>query len=150
MSAGHVLVVVQFAATLFMTGLIWYAQVVHYPLFGKVPAEAFPPYQQSNLGRTAALVIPPMLVELGAGAALLWWRPAAVPAWSALAGAALLGVIWLSTALLLAPAHGRIATAFDPRTHRLILATNWIRTLSWTVRAALAAGMLLASFVPHP
>ena len=29
------------AATLFMVGVIWFVQVVHYPLFAKVGATAF-------------------------------------------------------------------------------------------------------------
>ncbi len=147
--AGHVLVLAQLAATLFMTGLIWYAQVVHYPLFGRVPAGAFPPYQQDNVRRTAALVIPVMFVELGAGTALLWLRPDPVPRWATISGAALLGVIWLSTALVQAPAHGRIARAFDARTHRFILATNWVRTAAWTLRSALVVHVLLAAFAPR-
>lgn len=148
MTPGHVALVVQFATALFMTGVIWYAQVVHYPLFARVPASSFPPYQKQNVARTAAVVIPPMFAELVAGLALLGWRPGPVPRWSTVAGAVLLALIWILTAAVQAPAHGRIALRFDARTHRLIVGTNWIRTLAWTARAALSTYMLLAAFVP--
>jgi hypothetical protein len=149
MTPGHVALVSQLAATLFMTGLIWFVQIVHYPLFAKVPPAAFPRYQQQNLVRTTPVVLPPMIVELAAGLALLVWRPPLVPRWTAIAGAVLLGVIWLSTALVQAPAHGRIAAAFDARTHRAIVATNWVRTVAWSARAVLAISMLLAAFPPE-
>jgi hypothetical protein len=51
--------------------------------------------------------------------------------------------IWASTAMLQMPMHGHLLAGADARAHRRLVATNWIRTVLWTVRALLAARLLL-------
>lgn len=142
MEIGAALLLANAATTWFMTGLVWYVQIVHYPVFALVGADRFPSYQASNTARTAVIVLPPMLVELASGIGLVWCRPARIPAGPAWAGAALLGAVWISTALLQAPLHGKLGRQFDARTHRVLVSSNWIRTLAWTARAGLTLWML--------
>lgn len=124
-----------YAATLFMTGVIWVVQVVHYPLFARVGAGGYPAYQQAHVRLIALVVTPVMLAELATAvawaAAFAKRGPAGAP-WVNLAG---LAVIWASTALLQVPAHERLAEAFDPGAHRRLVDTNWIRTIVWSARA---------------
>ena len=47
-----------------MTGLIWFVQVVHYPLFAKVGSEAFSLYESLHTQKTGLVVGPVMLVEV--------------------------------------------------------------------------------------
>ena len=129
----------QLLATIAMFGLIWFVQIVHYPLFLLVPAGHFPAYEAAHANRTGYVVAPLMLAELGTAGLLLLpgWRPAAIPAMEAWAGAALVGVIWLSTGLLQVPLHNRLHLAYSAELiHKLVL-TNWIRTLAWTARTIL-------------
>lgn len=133
--AGHALV------TGFMTGLIWFVQVVHYPLFRRVGQAEFARYEQQNTWRTAWVVGPPMLLEL-ALALLLAWSPGGGMAWG---GLALLGGIWLVTALVQVPLHRRLERGFDAAAHRRLVRGNWIRTILWSLRAGLALAMLVAS-----
>jgi hypothetical protein len=131
----------QIASTLYMTGIIWYAQIVHYPLFEKVGADAFASYERSNLWRTALVVIPPMLVEGATAVSMIWWRPPGVLSIQLWGGVALLAVIWSTTLLVQAPLHGKLAKGFDPAIHRVVVKTNWIRTVSWSLRGALVLWM---------
>jgi hypothetical protein len=89
-------------ATLFMTGLIWFVQVVHYPLFDQVGKAEFAGYERQHTRRTGWVVGGPMLLEM-ALALLLAWSPGGLAAWC---GLGLLGVVWLSTALGQVPAQG--------------------------------------------
>ncbi|MEM6262595.1 MAG: hypothetical protein AAGI38_08820 [Bacteroidota bacterium] len=57
----YLLVWLHFITTLFMTGLIWFVQVVHYPLFSQISPEDFPRYEKIHMRRTAIVVIPVML-----------------------------------------------------------------------------------------
>lgn len=52
------------ASTLMMTGVIWFVQVVHYPLFAEVGRAEFAQYEASHSGLTTLIVAPLMLVEL--------------------------------------------------------------------------------------
>jgi hypothetical protein len=47
----------QVAATLFLTGLIWVIQVVHYPLMSRVAKERFPEFHGQHSRRIGSLVI---------------------------------------------------------------------------------------------
>jgi uncharacterized membrane protein len=130
------------AATLFMVGLIWFVQVVHYPLFAAVGEEGFARYETLHNRLTTWVVGPPMLVELAAALALVFRRPPEVPGWAAWLGLGLVGVIWLSTAFLQVPRHQRLTAGFDAAAHGALVTTNWLRTVAWTLRGGLALWMV--------
>jgi uncharacterized membrane protein len=138
------LLVVHAAATWYMTGLIWFVQLVHYPLMELVERVRWRDYEQRHQRLTTWLVAPGMLFEAGT-AILLWWNSAPETAgltWSRI-GLALVVSNGLSTAALQAPLHARLTEHWDPRVHRRLVATNWIRTTAWTSRALLAGAWLL-------
>ena len=130
------------AATLYMTGLIWFVQIVHYPLAGQVGDTVFSAYQAGHMSRTAWVVIPPMLTELACAGLLVVARPEGVPAWSVWLGAALLALIWGSTALFQAPTHSALLTGPDPAKLSFLVTSNWLRTVGWSLRGGLAVAMI--------
>ena len=67
-------------ATLAMVGIIWFVQVVHYPLFERVGKRGFQTYSATHSRFTDLVVGPPMLVETATAVALLFSRPSGVPA----------------------------------------------------------------------
>jgi len=131
-------------STLFMVGLIWFVQIVHYPLLARVGRTDFPAFERAHVARTGPVVGPPMLVELATTLGLLAAAPAAVPAEATWLGAGLLAVVWISTALLQVPSHRRLGAGFDAATHRRLVATNWIRTAAWSIRGMLVVWMQLS------
>ncbi len=137
-----ILLLAHVASTLFMTGVIWIVQVVHYPLFAKVGAAGFVAYEADHARLITYVVFPAMTVELLTGLALVWHRPAAVPAPLVWVGLGLIGVVWLSTAVLQVPLHGVLSSGFEADAHRRLVATNWIRTVAWTLRAGVVLAML--------
>jgi hypothetical protein len=136
-------VILHAAATFFMCGLIWFVQIVHYPLFECVPKAHFADYEKANTHSTGWVVIPPMLVELLTGIMVIWNRPAFVPLGLAWAGFALLMMIWLSTAVWQAPKHRSLLSGFDEQIHRSLVTTNWVRTIGWTARSLFMVYVLL-------
>lgn len=139
------LLLVHAAATWFMTGVIWFVQVVHYPLFGLAGGAGFAEYSRRHSALTTWVVAPVMLVELGA-AGLLMFYGGNLPEWMSAGGIALLAVIWLSTFLLQVPRHERLARGFDAAAHAGLVSTNWIRTLAWTARAGLSLAMISGGY----
>lgn len=130
------LLLVHVAATLCLVGLIWTIQVVHYPLMGQVGAEAFSRYHVLHSSAISWLVVPLMLVELGT--AIVWVvRPLSDTTWPAWLGLALIGVIWLSTAVLQVPQHNILAGGFDAAAHHFLVTSNWLRTVAWSLRGVL-------------
>ena len=129
-------------STWYMVGLIWMVQCVHYPLFAKVSAENYVEYQQLHERYITLVVGVPMIVELVTAILLLNYLPKGVSAAWVWAALVLLVVAWLSTAFLQVPCHSKLNIAFDADVHRRLVNSNWIRTISWTLR-----GLLVAWFV---
>lgn len=145
MSELRVALLVNLVVTLFMTGVIWYVQVVHYPLFARVGQAAFPAYHALHTQWTTAVVGLPMVVELLASVWLLADRP---PEVSLPVAGLLLGltvVIWGVTAFVSVPLHGQLsARGFDLGVIEQLVRTNWIRTVAWSARSAILLAALLA------
>jgi hypothetical protein len=125
------------AATGVMIGIIWFVQVVHYPLLARVGAEGFAAYEQAHTRLTTFVVGPPMLVELATGVWLAWHPPAGVERGVMLGGLVLIAVIWISTMALQVPEHGRLERGWDAAAHRRLVRGNLIRTVAWTLRGIL-------------
>lgn len=133
------------ATTWYMVGLIWFVQIVHYPLKNRVARDGYRDYQRSHERLTLWVVGPPMIAELAASAMLVWSPPTGVSrAWTCI-GAALVAIIWASTALLQVPAHRSLGGGFTDAAHRRLVLTNWLRTVAWSVRGVLALAWLAAS-----
>jgi len=131
-------------ATLCLVGLIWFVQVVHYPLMGNVGGNAFVAYEANHVRRTTWVVAPLMLVEAVTATLIgTLWLPDEAPARVfAIAGMILLAVIWGSTFFLQVPCHDRLRHGFDRSAWRRLILTNWFRTLAWTARGFIAVVLL--------
>ena len=127
----------QALATLAMTGLIWFVQVVHYPLFRAVGADGYAAYQREHVRLTTLVVGPLMLLEAATSVWLVFDRPDFVPPALPWLGLGLLALVWLATTLLSVPRHEVLRHGFDAPAHAGLVATNWIRTAAWTARAGL-------------
>ena len=128
-------------ATVFMVGLIWFVQVVHYPLFDRISGEASIQYAAEHQRRTAWVVGLPMLVE---GITTLWLffdpiNGRLLP----LLGGLVLMKIHLSTVFLQVPLHKKLSQGYEREVVRKLVATNWVRTIGWTIRAAIAVAIVV-------
>ncbi len=131
------------AATLFMVGLIWMVQVVHYPLFNDVGEQNYVRYQQRHQSNITYIVGPVMLVELVTAAMLLSHPIKGIDKSLAWLGIALVLLMWLSTAFIQVPCHEKLVTGFDPEVYQWLVQSNWIRTIGWTARGGLVVWMLV-------
>lgn len=137
-----VVLLVHAAATLLMAGVGWFVQVVHYPLFAAVGPERYPAYADEHQARTTRLVAPLMLAEAATAVALLVARPAGASAALAWAGAAVLAVVWASTAFLQVPRHRILSGGWDAAAARGLVTTSVVRTAAWTARAGIVLALL--------
>ncbi|MFG0284903.1 MAG: hypothetical protein ACF8R7_10820 [Phycisphaerales bacterium JB039] len=141
MAGVEIILALHALATVFMTGLIWFVQVVHYPLFAGVGSDGLGPYCERHQRLTTLVVGPAMLVELATACALVALLEGSEQT-LALAGLGLLVVIWLSTALVQVPCHRRLLGGRDEALVRRLVAGNWVRTVCWSVRAGIALALM--------
>ena len=79
-----------------------------------------------------------MGVELLSAPALVVSTPERVGRPLAVAALVVLAVVHAATVTLSIPSHNRLGRGWDEIAHRRLVSTNWVRTIGWTVRAALA------------
>lgn len=142
LNSSIILLIINAAATLFMTGLIWFVQIVHYPLFDSVGAQEFQTYAEKHRQLTSLVVVTPMITEIctalllpivwkGADSRLLWFCFLLVVG------------IWISTVCCSIPCHARLCgVGYCADTHQWLVLSNWVRTALWTTRS-----IILASFI---
>ena len=131
-----------------MTGIIWFVQVVHYPLLGQVGLANFVRYEEQHTLLTTFIVFPPMFLELVTSACLLGIRPRYILATEAYAIFTITGFIWLLTFIVHVPQHDMLSRGFSGELHATLVSTNWGRTILWTVKSALLVWLLRRAIVP--
>lgn len=145
MTTTDFLLMAQAVASGAMGGLIWFVQIVHYPLFARVTGAGDREYAAEHQRRTAWVVIPFMLVEGVVATLLAIAPPPGVPRAAAVVGLGLVLLVWLSTAAVQMPLHGRLGReGHAPAVVAALVRSNWPRTVLWTARALLAVWMLRA------
>jgi uncharacterized membrane protein len=130
------------AATLYMVGLIWMVQIVHYPLLAIVGTERASDVAREHQRRTGNVVGPPMLIEGLSTLALLVWRPDDVSWWLPWINGVFLAVALGCTIFLSVPLHDKMAKDPDSNVGHRLVVTNWPRTFAWSARGVLCLVML--------
>ena len=136
------LIILNSASTLFMVGVIWFVQLVHYPLFRFVSKKNFSHFEKLHSRYASYVVVFPMLIELVTSILLLKWCPTSIPYYLLLLGFILVVIIWMSTFLLQVPSHARLSAGYDINEIKLLERSNWFRTTAWSLRGILVIILL--------
>ncbi len=131
------LITLNAVSTLLMTGVIWIVQIVHYPLFRLVGEQNFAEYQQLHSNYITYVVMPLMLIELITAAIMAAVPPKGMSQELLWLGLALVIVIWGATFFFSVPQHAILSRGFNADAHNMLVSTNWIRTIAWSVRTGL-------------
>ena len=139
---ADVLLIVHFLASLVMTIVIWFVQLVQYPLLAYVGEAEFPKYAAQYQRRIGWIVIGPMILEVVTAAALAICNPGLyrLPAW--IFATVLLVVVWASTFLWQVRFHRKLLEGFSSETVMRLVRSNWLRTCAWTARTILVGWVL--------
>jgi hypothetical protein len=128
------------AATLFLTGVVWSLQMVQFPLMLSARGVDFTAYVRAQRTRNSILMALPMLVEL---ITAIWLLTTPISSRHLINAMVLLAIIWIATFGAIAPLHSRIMRGYDEQAIRVLIRSNWIRTVCWTGRAGLMSWIAL-------
>jgi len=149
--SGRLLVLAHAVFTVAMFGFMLAVQLVIYPQFRSTTPDNFASYAADHAGRivTGLALLAPLEVILA-----LWLfldTPAALNRSAVFIAGLLLAIAWIATGAWFAPLHGDFQQGYDPAKIDQLITTNWLRTLLWAARAALASWFvwqLLANTAP--
>ncbi|MDX1920238.1 MAG: hypothetical protein SFU25_05835 [Candidatus Caenarcaniphilales bacterium] len=132
--------------TIFMVGVIWFVQIVHYPLFAKVSPSVFPEYLAWHARLTTFVVAPMMLLELLTGIFMLLHQPlhqfGRIGRVVNILSFGLILLIWYSTFFIQVPLHDKLQGSWNQEIGARLVLTNWIRTVAWSLRGILLIWVL--------
>ena len=136
------IVLTHVAATLMMTGIMWFVQLAYYPNLEAIGGEAFTRYEREHVRRITKAAWTMLLIELLSGLALLFW-PLHPEIRSLLAiNFLLLLVIWYSTWFIQVPLHKQLEQGFDRQLIRRLVRSNWLRTVCYSLRLLVILAIL--------
>lgn len=123
-------------SSIFLCGLIWMVQLVHYPFFLRADRTQFTDHIRFHGFRISFIVLPVMITELISSILLTLYATEFQTIH--LLGLIVVIMIWVSTFLLQVPQHAKLIVAFDEKAIRKLVRTNWIRTILWSFKSVLA------------
>ena len=123
-------------STFWMVVIIWFVQIVHYPLFLEVPIESSNTYFKKHQSLISYLVMPGMLVEGASLSYLLIYTFLSEPGahFTLTFSVILLILIWASTFLIQVPCHLKLTQTPSRETLSYLIKSNWIRTILWSTK----------------
>ncbi|KAM3107846.1 hypothetical protein [Phormidesmis sp. 146-33] len=149
MDFSHSLLLFCTLLTFYVLGVIWFVQLVVYPLFARVGSAEYVAYHLFYTSRIPFPVILPGFASFLLPIALILFHPVSVPLWIVLANVGCGLVSLIVTVALEIPRHsqlessGKQAIVIDE-----LIRYNWPRTLGITSSAALMLMMLILAFSP--
>jgi len=129
-------------ATLFMTGVVWFVQVVHYPFFNFAAAQIRTEAAGFHQRRTSYVVLPVMIVELVTAVTLLGSSWMTRYGETILINLGLLLLTWVITFSRFMPLYKELSRGFDSTLIKALESANWVRTSLWTVRSVVLISFL--------
>lgn len=139
---GLALLLANVASTLYLAGVIWTVQLVHYALFDRVGAGSWAVYHAAHMRLMTFVVLAPMVLELGTSGLLALTGVPGVPRSLLWAGLAFASLTWAATFFISVPLHKTLAHGFDAPSVRALVATNWWRTALWSGHALMVLEIL--------
>lgn len=154
-------------ATIFLTGLIWMVQLVHYPAFLLVGQNEFPQFHSQHSARISLLVVPMMTLELclaivilfasifeqlerkiGTQSYLIEHRLEHIQemGWMVWVNVILVVLLWLVTFFVSVPLHNQLSLGYSEEAIQKLIHTNWIRTILWSIKSYVVLKILVTYY----
>lgn len=149
MDFSHWFLLFYTALIFYNLGVIWFVQLVVYPLFAQVGLKEYVTYHKFYSSHIPLPVIIPGFASFLLPPVLIFLRPASVPLWIALANAACGLLSLVVTVALEIPRHNRLEKGGKQMdVIRELIRYNWPRTLGILGSACLTLAMLRLAFSP--
>ena len=128
---------IHFISTIFMTGVIWIVQLVHYPAFQYVEEKKFVDFEKFHTFNISLIVLPMMIIELLSGISIIIFYWSFYYKAGFISNLIILFITWLITFTISVPLHNKLGKGKDVKFINRLTQTNWLRTTAWSVRLIL-------------
>jgi hypothetical protein len=138
-----VLLYVHAFATWMMIGLIFFVQVVYFPLYKRLK-DKFTPYDVKDIKHMGMLVAPVFFFEFLSAVILVFYKyHDSTYRILSFVNLLMLVSIWVVNYYLQVKRYGVKTLLFLDKMHHFLLTSNWYRTCVWFLRGLVVLAMLL-------
>lgn len=128
-----VLLLACLSLNIYLTGITWFLQVIHFPLFESVGLNQFHDYHRKFFQKKQFLVLLPSLAATLGALILLWIKPWGTNMTFVKINLGFMLVSLVATVFLVEPLHKILSShGYSDKAIRQLTRVNWIRTLAWT------------------
>ncbi len=136
--------------TFFMTGIIWFIQIVQYPSFVLTDPSYFQKFHHFHSEKITFIVAPIMILELIFTLIFAIYQTKPLERIIAAASFLLIVLIFISTILIQVPIHNQLsANGKNIQVINELISTNWTRTILWTLKSGLLICLFLKQQKNH-
>jgi hypothetical protein len=134
---------IAFALVFYGTGAALMEGFVAYPSWPLVGSAEFTQFHRFIAPRILTYLVAPLLLGTVFSILLIWFRPAAIPAWPVWTSIALQAIVWISTMAIQVPIQLRLSAdgLSVPLIDRLMVTNFWLRRIPYGFCAALFVWM---------
>ncbi len=134
-------------ATWLMIGMIFFVQVVYYPLYKRLKKH-LTTFEKKDLIHMGYLVGPTLMIELVSGVVVLFALDKSIT-YRILAyiNVTLLVSVWIVSIIIKCRHRSSKKTLMFLRFHHMLLTSNWIRTTIWGIRGVVVLFMVYYSIL---
>lgn len=134
---------IAFALVCYGTGASLMESFVGYSSWHLVGSAEFTQFHRFISPRILTFLVAPLVLGTVFSILLIWFRPAAIPAWAVWASIALQAIVWVSTVTIQVPIQLRLSAdgLSLPLLERLIVTNFWLRRIPYGLCAALFVWM---------
>ncbi|MEX1062304.1 MAG: hypothetical protein WEC12_01765 [Balneolaceae bacterium] len=124
------------ACSLILTGIIWFMQIVYYPVLPRLYRAEFKRHHRFIVSRSVFIAGPFMAGELISSIYLA--SNAEQFFLYHLGGLIIVAILWLSTFFIQLPAHFRLNKGYNEEFVKKLTDTNWLRTILWSAKSLIS------------
>ena len=137
-----VIFLINLFSSLFLCGLIWLVQMVHYPIFHRLDKNEFINHMEFHQKRISYIVVPLMITELVTSGVLSFISEQFQILH--ISGLILVLLVWMATFFYSVPLHSALMDGYSRKSVNKLCSTNRIRVFLWTVKAVLSLYILIS------
>jgi len=121
-------------STILIAGILWFVQLVHYPLFNEIPAKNFINYGYYHSRKVSGIIKPLFIVDFTTLILLLILLGSNLSTNLMIVNVTIFIITIVLTQIIFIPIHQKLSKSPNSQTISQLIRLNWIRTLIWSLK----------------
>lgn len=128
------ILIFQILSCVSLLGLLWFIQLIHYPLLNRIK-EGFVQYERESLKRATYLTGPLMVFDFVLSLFLIAYENTDILIFFACIHLVLGILYWLWTFLFQLQRHQKLTVGYSKKALGKLITSSWFRLIIWTIKS---------------